>query len=53
MLDSKNKQFQTIVKSIDSEEKLEPGDFIQKMADLNSRFDRISSGAQDWQGVSF
>ena len=52
MLESKSKQFQSIVKSIDSDNEVEPGDFVQRQADLTSRFDRVSNDAQDWHMVS-
>jgi nesprin-1 len=52
MLESKNKVFQSIVKSVDSNEGIDTGDFRLKMAKLNERFVRVTQLAQQWELVS-
>ncbi|GFG37468.1 hypothetical protein Cfor_07190, partial [Coptotermes formosanus] len=49
MLESKNKVFQSIVKSVDSNEGIDTGDFRLKMAKLNERFVRVTQLAQQWE----
>jgi len=52
MLESKNKVFQSIVKSVDSNEGIDTGDFRLRMAQLNERFVRVTQLAQQWELVS-
>lgn len=52
MLESKNKVFQSIVKSVDSNEGIDTGDFRLRMAQLNERFIRVTQLAQQWELVS-
>jgi hypothetical protein len=51
MLESKNKVFQSIVKSVDHSEGIDTGDFRLKMAQLNERFIRVTQLAQQWELV--
>lgn len=51
MLDSKNKQFQNIVKSIDTSGKVDNDNFVQQMSDLNCRFERVTNEANKKQQV--
>ena len=51
MLESKNKVFQSIVKSVDNEG-IDTGDFRLKMVHLNERFVRVTQLAQQWELVS-
>lgn len=52
MLESKNKVFQSIVKSVDHSEGIDTGDFRLRMAQLNERFARVTQLAQQWELVS-
>lgn len=52
MLESKNKVFQSIVKSVDNNEGIDTGDFRLRMAQLNERFIRVTQLAQQWELVS-
>lgn len=52
VLEGKNKQFQNIVKSIDTEKNVELNDFVKNMADLNDRFERVSREADEMHVVS-
>jgi len=52
MLESKNKVFQSIVKSVDSNEGIDTGDFRLRMVQLNERFVRVTQLAQQWELVS-
>ena len=52
MLESKNKVFQSIVKSVDNNEGIDTGDFRLRMAQLNERFVRVTQLAQQWELVS-
>lgn len=54
MLSSKNKIFQSIIKSIQPDK--DQGNnaaFVQTMADLNAKFSRISQECQQWDIVCF
>lgn len=51
MLESKNKVFQSIVKSVDHSEGIDTGDFRLRMAQLNERFIRVNQLAQQWELV--
>jgi hypothetical protein len=51
MLESKNKVFQSIVKSVDHSEGIDTGDFKFRMAQLNERFIRVAQLAQQWELV--
>lgn len=52
MLESKNKVFQSIVKSVDNNEGIDTGDFRLRMVQLNERFVRVTQLAQQWELVS-
>jgi hypothetical protein len=52
MLESKNKVFQSIVKSVDHNEGIDTGDLRLRMARLNERFIRVTQLAQQWELVS-
>ena len=52
MLESKNKVFQSIVKSVDNNEGIHTGDFRLSMAQLNERFVRVTQLDQQWDLVS-
>lgn len=52
MLESKNKVFHSIVKSVDNNEGIDTGDFRMRMAQLNERFVRVTQLAQQWELVS-
>lgn len=52
MLESKNKVFQSIVKSVDNNEGIDTGDFRLRMTQLNERFVRVTQLAQQWELVS-
>ncbi|XP_068085330.1 muscle-specific protein 300 kDa [Anabrus simplex] len=49
MLESKNKVFQSIVKSVDHAEGIDTSDCSRKMAVLNDRFTRTTQLAQQWE----
>lgn len=52
MLSSKNKIFQSIIKSIQPEkDQGNNAEFVQTMADLNARFSRITQECQQWDMV--
>lgn len=52
MLSSKNKIFQSIIKSIQPDnEQGSNAEFVQTMADLNARFSRIAQECQNWDMV--
>lgn len=52
MLSSKNKIFQSIIKSIQPDnEQGSNAEFVQTMADLNARFSRITQECQNWDMV--
>lgn len=52
MLSSKNKIFQSIIKSIQPEKDYgSNGEFVQRMADLNAKFSRISQECHEWDKV--
>jgi hypothetical protein len=52
MLSSKNKIFQSIIKSIQPDNEQESNaEFVQTMADLNARFSRITQECQHWDMV--
>lgn len=52
MLSSKNKIFQSIIKSIQPEKDYgSNGEFVQRMADLNAKFSRISQECYEWDKV--
>ena len=53
MLDNLNKQFQGIVKSIDTNKKVENDHFVQQMSDLNCRFGRVTQKANEKQQVKY
>lgn len=52
MLESKNKVFQSIVKSVDHTGGIDTEDFNLKMIQLNERFSRVVQQAQNWEHVS-
>ncbi|XP_063222936.1 muscle-specific protein 300 kDa isoform X4 [Bacillus rossius redtenbacheri] len=49
MLESKNKVFQSIVKSVDHSEGIDTEEFQQRMLQLNERFARVTQQAQQWE----
>ncbi|GAB0095245.1 nesprin-1 [Sergentomyia squamirostris] len=49
MLESKNKVFQTILKSITSEKNIDCKDAVDGMKELNERFDYVTKNAQQWE----
>jgi len=52
MLSSKNKIFQSIIKSIQPEkDQGNNSEFVQTMADLNANFSRITHECQQWDMV--
>lgn len=52
MLSSKNKIFQSIIKSIQPEkDQGSNAEFVQTMADLNAKFSRITQECQQWDMV--
>lgn len=52
MLSSKNKIFQSIIKSIQPEnDQGSNAEFVQTMADLNAKFSRITQECQQWDNV--
>jgi len=52
MLSSKNKIFQSIIKSIQPEkDQGNNSEFVQTMADLNAKFSRITQECQQWDMV--
>lgn len=52
MLSSKNKIFQSIIKSIQPEnDQGSNAEFVQTMADLNAKFSRITQECQQWDIV--
>lgn len=52
MLSSKNKIFQSIIKSIQPEkDQGNNSEFVQTMADLNAKFSRITHECQQWDMV--
>lgn len=55
MLSSKNKIFQSIIKSIRPDSDRggggDGGEFVQTMADLNAKFSRITHECQQWDTV--
>jgi len=52
MLSSKNKIFQSIIKSIRPDKDRESNaEFVQTMADLNAKFSRITQECQQWDTV--
>lgn len=52
MLSSKNKIFQSIIKSIQPEkDQGSNAEFVQKMADLNAKFSRIIQECHQWDMV--
>lgn len=52
MLESKNKVFRSIVKSVDHNEGIDTSDLRLRMAQLNERFVRVTQLAQQWELVS-
>lgn len=52
MLSSKNKIFQSIIKSIQPDnDQGSNAEFVQTMADLNAKFSRITQECQQWDMV--
>lgn len=52
MLSSKNKIFQSIIKSIQPEkDQGNNSEFVKTMADLNAKFSRITQECQQWDMV--
>lgn len=51
MLESKNKVFQNIVKSLDQSEGIDSSEFKTKMLDLNERFADVAQKAVAWEQV--
>lgn len=52
MLSSKNKIFQSIIKSIQPEnDQGSNSEFVETMADLNAKFSRITQECQQWDIV--
>lgn len=52
MLESKNKVFQNICKSLDQNEGIDSSDFKNKMVALNQRFADVAQRAVMWEQVS-
>lgn len=52
MLESKNKVFRSIVKSVDHNEGIDTGVLRLRMAQLNERFIQVTQLAQHWELVS-
>lgn len=52
MLSSKNKIFQSIIKSIQPDQTQgNNAEFVQTMADLNARFSRVTQDCHQWETV--
>lgn len=51
MLESKNKVYHNIIKSVDSSEGIDTGDFQMRMQQLNDRFARDTQQSQQWEQV--
>ncbi|XP_075225316.1 muscle-specific protein 300 kDa isoform X2 [Lycorma delicatula] len=49
MLESKNKIFQNIIKSVDHSEGIDTEEFLNKMAALNDRFSAVAHQANIWE----
>lgn len=51
MLESKNKVFQSIIKSLSNSEGIDTSEFKSKMNQLNERFASVTQYSQQWEQV--